>query len=85
MDVRKCFKCGSSTNTFRHPNARIWCNNEGCRYVNRDEGYSSYNYPDGFIEGVVVEILDSSLPKSMAPMPLDLIAKRIVEELKGAF
>ena len=35
-DIRICFKCGGKTNTYRHPNAKIWCTE--CGHVNREEG-----------------------------------------------
>jgi len=42
LNSRVCFSCGSTnTNTFRHPRAKIWCNE--CSYVNRDEGSTHLN------------------------------------------
>ena len=40
-----CPKCGSHTNTYRHPWAVRWC--ESCGYVLREEGdRTPYNYID---------------------------------------
>ena len=36
MNSRVCPKCGGNTNTYRHPNAKIWCMR--CGYVIREEG-----------------------------------------------
>ena len=36
MDIRCCPKCGSGTNTYRHPGAKVWC--PKCGFVLREEG-----------------------------------------------
>jgi ribosomal protein L37AE/L43A len=62
IDHRVCFKCGSSnTNTFRHFNAKIWC--EDCGYVNRDEGSTQLN------------ILQKSSPESKGVEALEVVNK----------
>lgn len=48
-----CPRCGSETNTYRHPFAKVWC--ENCGYVLREEGQVSpsktnsswYSVPNG--------------------------------------
>jgi ribosomal protein S27AE len=37
-----CPKCGSATNTYRHPNAKRWCGS--CGFVLREEGDTFYDY-----------------------------------------
>jgi ribosomal protein S27E len=37
-----CPKCGGHTNTYRHPNAKRWC--EECGFVLRQEGDTHYDY-----------------------------------------
>ena len=41
-DLRICPKCNGRTNTYRHPNAKIWCND--CGYVIREEGHPTPKY-----------------------------------------
>jgi transcription initiation factor TFIIIB Brf1 subunit/transcription initiation factor TFIIB len=36
INPRICPKCESSTNTYRHPNAKIWC--PKCGFVLKEEG-----------------------------------------------
>lgn len=36
MNLWECPKCGSATNTYRHPHAKVWC--EACGHVLREEG-----------------------------------------------
>lgn len=35
-DLRICPKCGSTTNTYRHVGAKVWCHK--CGFVLREEG-----------------------------------------------
>ena len=35
-DLSKCPQCGHDTNTYRHPNAKVWC--PQCGFVLRQEG-----------------------------------------------
>lgn len=36
IDLWHCPKCGKSTNTYRHPYAKVWC--PKCGYTLREEG-----------------------------------------------
>ena len=36
IDYRLCPKCASETNTYRHPDAKVWC--DSCGFVLREEG-----------------------------------------------
>lgn len=40
MNYSQCPKCGSSTSTYRHPHAKVWCPRPDCGFVLREEGES---------------------------------------------
>jgi len=51
MNLWKCPNCGSATNTFRHPYAKVWC--PECGTVLREEGDRTIEHKD---ETVKLEI-----------------------------